>query len=458
MRISVSELGMGGTLFLILHAYSLGGGTYTGIEAVSNGLPYLREPRVETGKKTMVYMAVSLAFIAGGLILGYLLFQVRPEPGKTLNAVLFEQVAKHGLGGHGFVMLALASEALILIVAAQTGFLDGPRVLSNMALDGWMPSRFSVLSDHLVTKNGILIMALASLAVLWISRGSVRFLVVLYSINVFMTFSLSQLGMVKHWWELRRHGTRWKRKMLMNGVGLSLTLFMLITVVIVKFHEGGWLTLVVGGCGVALSLLIKRHYRQTAMLLTRLETLLTTALPRRSGKEPSPPPGKPSAEDDTAVILVNGFSGVGLHTLFTVLRLFHGHFKNFVFLQVGVIDAGRFKGAREIENLKRTVAGDLAKYVKLMHTHGLYAESSFSLGTDVVDETEKLAVEVLEKFPSGVVFTGQLVFPRDTLATRILHNFTSFAVQKRLYQKCIPVLILPIRVQGFTEGDTCSKP
>ena len=100
MRLTVSQLGLGGTVFLILHAYSLGGGTYTGIEAVNNGLPYLREPRVETGKKTMTYMAVSLALIAGGLILSYLLLNVMPEPGKTLNAVLFERVSNSGLGGN----------------------------------------------------------------------------------------------------------------------------------------------------------------------------------------------------------------------------------------------------------------------------------------------------------------------------------------------------------------------
>ena len=450
LRGSVSQLGLWGVFFIILHAYSMGGGTYTGIEAVSNGMPFLREPRVETGKKTMLYMAVSLAFVAGGLILSYLFLQVAPQAGKTLNAVLFERVAQ-GFGGHGFVMVALISEALILVVAAQTGFLGGPTILSNMAVDGWMPSRFSVLSDHLVTQNGILIMGIASAVILWISGGSVRFLVVLYSINVFLTFSLSQLGMVVRWWKLRRRYPKWGRKIMINGIGLFLTTFLLISVIIVKFHEGGWLTLVITTSLVTLSIFVKHHYAQTGRLLKRLELLLTGALPKPAETVPAvqvrkAPPEKATATANTAIIMVNGFSGVGLHSLFTILRIFPDHFKNFVFIQIGVIDAGRFKGVEEIENLRQTVIGDLAKYEELMRSHGYYAEGLFALGTDVVDEVEKLASQAVKRFPSSVFFAGQLVFPRDSMVTRILHNYTSFAVQRRLYQGGIPVFILPIRV------------
>src|SRR5574341_1314512 len=132
---SQAELGMGGMVLLLLRAYSMGAGTYTGIEAVSNGLPILREPKVLTGKRTMRYMAISLAFTVMGLILAYLLYRVTPQSGKTLNAVLFETMTR-GWGGAGtaFVFTTLVSEAALLFIAAQAGFLDGPRVLSSMAL------------------------------------------------------------------------------------------------------------------------------------------------------------------------------------------------------------------------------------------------------------------------------------------------------------------------------------
>ncbi|TMA88243.1 MAG: APC family permease, partial [Deltaproteobacteria bacterium] len=125
---------------LFLRAYSLGAGTYTGIEAVSNGLSIMREPRVLTGKRTMVYMSTSLAVTAGGIILGYLLMGVHPVPGKTMNYRLAEMLAGAvHLGplpvGEWYVIITIFSEALLLFVAAQAGFIAGPRVMANLAQD-----------------------------------------------------------------------------------------------------------------------------------------------------------------------------------------------------------------------------------------------------------------------------------------------------------------------------------
>ena len=198
-RAATAQLGTFGVFILVMRAYSMGAGTYTGIEAVSNGLPILREPRVQTAKRTMRYMAASLAFMAAGLMIGYILFDVTKVTGKTLNAVLMGRVAAGwGTPGFIFVLVTLLSEAVLLFVAAQTGFLDGPRVLSNMSLDRWLPSQFSLLSERLVIKNGIILMGGAALVLLVVSRGSVTLLIVLYAINVFITFCLSQAGMVRH--------------------------------------------------------------------------------------------------------------------------------------------------------------------------------------------------------------------------------------------------------------------
>ena len=219
-----AELGLGGMIFLLLRAYSMGAGTYTGIEAVSNGLPILREPKVKTGKRTMHYMAVSLAVVVMGLMISYVLYKVSPVEGKTLNAVLFDRMTHDwGKAGVAFVLITLLSEAVLLFVAAQTGFLDGPRVLSNMALDRWFPTKFAMLSDRLVTQKGILMMGGAALVTMMLTNGSVKYLVVLYSINVFITFFLSQLGMVRHWWQVRGKEAHWEKKLFINGVGMTLT-------------------------------------------------------------------------------------------------------------------------------------------------------------------------------------------------------------------------------------------
>src|SRR6185295_7259959 len=135
----LATLGMGGLLLRFIHAYSLGGGTYTGIEAVSNGLAIMREPRVRTAKRTMLYMGTSLAFTASGLLFCYLLWHVVPVEGKTMNAVLTERFVQVVPLGSVFVFLTLISEGALLVVAAQAGFVDGPRVLANMAVDSWMP-------------------------------------------------------------------------------------------------------------------------------------------------------------------------------------------------------------------------------------------------------------------------------------------------------------------------------
>ena len=440
-----SELGLFGMLLLMLRAYALGAGTYTGIEAVSNGLPILREPKVQTGKRTMIYMAVSLALTATGLMLAYLLLKVGHQDGKTLNAVLFESMTSSwGAGWRWFVLITLVSEAMLLFVAAQTGFLDGPRVLANMALDRWMPTKFATLSDRLVTQNGIILMGGAGLLLMWLAHGSVKFLVVLYSINVFITFALSQLGMVRHWWQARRTEPHCLKKLSINGIGLALTVAILLFVVVVKFDEGGWITLVLTGGLVVLALAIRRHYDFTRGLLQRLDSLVEAIEGDTTAKSDRPIPCDPKGK--TAVILVSGFNGLGLHTLLGVQRIFAGHFKNFVFVQVGVVDAGNFKGSREVERLREHCLEGLDRYTTYIHAHGYYAECYYSVGTDVVEELANVAPRVTAKFPNAVFFGGQLVFPQDTFASRWLHNYTVFTVQRRFYRQGIPFVLLPIRV------------
>ncbi len=452
-----SELGLLGMVFLMLKSYSMGAGTYTGIEAVSNGLPILREPRVRTGKRTMLYMAVSLAVTVFGLMLAYLLFDVHHVPGKTLNAVLFETITQSWPSpwGKGFVWITLFSEALILYAAAQAGFLGGPRVLANMAIDRWFPTRFTLLSDRLVSQNGIIIMTLASLGTMILTHGSVKYLVVLYSITVFITFVLSQLGMVSYWWKMRKQLKSWKRKISINGLGLGLSTFILISVTILKFHDGGWITLLVTGALILLSTWIKRYYNRVKKALKRMDNLVQVANSTQGAKfsliqseNEEVPKFDPKAK--TAVLMVNGFNGLGLHSLFAIIRLFGGVFKNFIFLEVGIIDAGNFKGSDEVQHLEAHVKEGLEQYVQFIRRHGYYAEYVQGLSHDPVSGSLKIAPEILERFPQAIFFMGQLVFAEDTFVTRLFHNNVVFAVQRRLYHMGIPFIILPVRIKMKT--------
>src|SRR5262245_13478285 len=179
-----ASLGFAGLTAIFLHAYTRGAGTYTGIEAVSNGLQIMREPRVETGRRTMLYMSASLAVTAGGILLGYLLVHATPVEGKTLNAVLVERLAA-GLSwgglpvGSWFIILTLASETALLAIAAQTGFIDGPRVMANMASDSWLPHSFSHLSERLTMQNGVVLISGAAMLALLYTWGDTTTLVLM---------------------------------------------------------------------------------------------------------------------------------------------------------------------------------------------------------------------------------------------------------------------------------------
>src|SRR5437879_657702 len=324
-RAGIQDIGLWAMALVLFRAFALGGGTFTGIEAVSNGVQILREPRVATAKKTMFYMAASLSFTAGGLLIIYLLNHVHAIPGQTLNAVVVENLTRNWPMGHAIYLLILLSEGALLIVAAQTGFVDGPRVMSNMAIDRWLPSRFTLLSDRLVMKDGILLMGLSAMAVIFYTHASVRILVVMYSINVFLTFTLSQMGMVVHWLGSRKPG--WWSSLVMNATGMMLTLGILVMTSVIKFREGGWVTLAVTGIFIVVCLLIRRHYRTIAKTLHELNQVLTNLPMRDAANIPSKVP-----DGATAVLLVSGYNGIGIHSILAIQRIFSGHFKNFVFV------------------------------------------------------------------------------------------------------------------------------
>jgi amino acid transporter len=450
-----AELGFVGMLLLILRAFTMGAGTYTGLEAVSNGLPILREPRVKTAKRTMHYMQVSLAFTAGGLLLAYAMYAVGPQAGKTFNAILFEDATASWSGntGHYFVIIALIAEAALLFVGAQAGFLDGPRILSNMALDSWVPRRFALLSDRFVNQNGILIMGGAALALMLIAGGSISFLIVLYSINVFVTFTLSNLGVTNYFWSIRRLKVKqWLKKFLVALLGLSLTAFILVSVLLIKFSEGGWLTILVTGATIAVAIIIKRHYMSTAKLIEKLDDTImerTPSIPKSITEATKNITASKTFDPNakTAVLIVNEFNGMGLHALANIIRMFGNGFRNFIFINIGIVDTEHFKGADEVEQFQKQVKEGVEKYVNLMRRNGYYAEGISSLAVDIVDEVStKIAPKVVERFPNSVFFGGQIVFPNPTLLSRLLYNYRIFAMQRRLYQDGVPFVIIPIHV------------
>jgi len=435
-----AKSGVWALVFIVLKAFSLGGGTFTGIEAVSNSVQIMREPKAETARRTMLYMALSLAFTATGLLIAYHLWKVHRVEGQTLNATLFKQVLGDGTPGRIFLTIALISEAGLLFVAAQAGFIDGPRVLATMSFDGWVPRQFSRLSDRLVVQNGVLLMGAGALLFVLVTGGQVKTLVILYSVGVFITFALTQAGMVWHW--IRESGS-WSRwwSLGINAVGLLLTGTILLVTIRFKFSDGAWICLVVIAGLIWVAHAIRRHYR-------RMQELLATLDRQMFGVDPGPKPETPRPLDPkapTAILLVSGFNGLGIHALLTIFRTFPGQFRNVIFVSAAVIDYDRLRGEQQIDELKRSTEEGVKRFVEFAQRAGFASDSRMALGTDPVDELEEVCVGLSREYNQCVVFGGQLAFAQESLWTRLLHSNVAFEIQRRLQFAGLPVVILPVR-------------
>jgi amino acid transporter len=440
----VHTIGLWVLLVIFMQAYSRGAGTYTGIEAVSNGVSAMRVPQVSNAKWTMLYMAVSLAVTAGGLMICYLIADLHPVDGKTMNGLLVEKLHF----GPWFTILTLGSEAGLLLFAAQTGYIGGPRVMANMALDGWVPRRFSSLSDRLTSHYGVLMVGGAAIASLLYTHGSVDILVTMYAINVFITFSLSQLGMSRFTWNRYRRESAGVLPVFLHSLSFILCAGILVAVVVLKFTQGAWVTILVTGVLILVCILINRHYGRVKQKLAELNAQLgdMQALVGEPGEHV---PETLDPKKQTAVLLVSNYSGLGIHTLLVLLKTFPKQYSQVYFASVGVLDSGNFKGTEEVERLRADREKCIAQFVRLARTLGLAADGEFTLGTDPVEESTRLALRIREKFPRSVFFAGKLLFEAEKWYYPLLHNETAFAISRRLQLRGIPMVVMPIRILGF---------
>ena len=438
------QLGLIFVVSLFLRAYSLGGGTYTGIEAVSNNVQSLAEPRVLTGKWTMFYMAVSLSFTAGGIILLYLLWDVRPAEGETLNAVTFRAILADAIHSPALekptLWVILALEGGLLLVAANTGYLGGPAVLANMANDSWVPHQYRYLSSRLVTQRGIVLMGAAAVGILLVTKGSVALLVVLYSINVFLTFSLSLLGLCLYWWSVRRTDRRWLRRIVLSGFGLAVTASILAITTFEKFTEGGFMTVLITGVVVGFCLLNRAHYDKIRRKLRQADE----ALPAEYPTSPSPPALEPN--EPTAIFVVGSNRWGGVYALDWVRREFPGHYRNFVFMSGRVVDAKCYSGSDELEQEREKAERTLGFFVTYCNNRGLAAKAYVSFGTDPVEELTSLAEEIRADFPHSMFFTSKLIFEHDNWYIQQLHSEAALTMLRRLHLLNMPMVVLPMKL------------
>jgi amino acid transporter len=250
------------SLFFILRAFSAGCTALTGVEAISDGIPAFKKPESENAGKTLMAMVLMLGSMFIGLTVLAHRIGATPQHGQTVVA----QVARTVFGGGPLFALMQIATALILIMAANTSFADFPRLSSIVARDGFLPRPLSNVGDRLVFSNGIILLGALAAILLVAFHGDTHALLPLYAIGVFLSFTLSQSGMVVRWFKLKTPG--WRRNALINGVGAAATLVVLGVIVATRFTHGGWIVVVLIPIIVALFLLVHRHYRETAAQLS----------------------------------------------------------------------------------------------------------------------------------------------------------------------------------------------
>ncbi len=260
MRTNVAVQGI--TLFLILRAFSAGCTALTGIEAISDGVPAFRPPEAVNAGKTLLTMIAILIIMFMGIT--FLANQVGAVPiqGETV----LSQIGR-SLFGYGPLYVAVQiATALILVLAANTAFADFPRLSYFMSRDGFMPRQMGNLGDRLVYSNGITLLGIAASILILLFKGDTHSLLPMYAAGVFISFTISQMGMVRRWLRLRSRG--WLRNTIINSIGSVTTLTVFLIILITRFTQGAWIVTLLIPIIVLVLLRINRHYQQVAAQLS----------------------------------------------------------------------------------------------------------------------------------------------------------------------------------------------
>lgn len=258
------------TLFLFLRAFAAGCTALTGVEAISNGIPNFREPARKNAKRVMIVLAFVIIIIFGGTSYLATIYHAVPNLDKTVVSQITQQVFGTGI----MYYIVQVTTAVILVMAANTAFSDLPLLLSVIAKDGYAPRQFYNRGQRLSYSNGIILLSIVAGVLIIIFRGETHYLLPLYAVGVFISFTLSQTGMFIKWIREKKKG--WVHKSTINGIGAVVTFITVIIIAITKFLEGAWVVCILIPTFVNIMLRIKNHYIHTAYQLS----MVTEELPK----------------------------------------------------------------------------------------------------------------------------------------------------------------------------------
>jgi amino acid transporter len=245
-------------LLLVLRAFSAGATAMSGIEAISNAVPVFRPVEWRNARTTLSWMIGLLIAMFVGIVALVELGGVVPEPGQTV----LSQLARQDFGGGPIYIYVQAATALVLLLAADTAYNDFPRVMFLLARDRLAPRPFLRMGDRLAFNGGIVVLSLAAALVFLAFNGDTTALIPLYAVGVFLAFTLSQAGMVVHWWRAQSSG--WRRSMVLNASGCAMSAIVFLIAAITKFTAGAWVSLLIVVLFAGVALLTRRHFDRVA--------------------------------------------------------------------------------------------------------------------------------------------------------------------------------------------------
>jgi amino acid transporter len=250
------------SLFLLLKSFAAGCSAMTGVEAISNGVPAFKKPEPRNAAITLTWMAVILGTLFIGISVLATSYHVEANPAG--NPTVIGQIAQQVFSGPLFFLYPVFQIAtlLILTLAANTSYSDFPRLASLLARDDFLPHQFAFRGDRLAFSTGIVFLAALASLLLVVFRGNTTQLINLYAVGVFLSFTLSQSGMVRHWWRLRREHAGWQRSLAINGLGAVTTLLVALVIASTKFVEGAWIVVLLIPLLIVLFLAIHHHYER----------------------------------------------------------------------------------------------------------------------------------------------------------------------------------------------------
>jgi amino acid transporter len=269
------------SLLLVLTAFASGCSAMTGVEAISNGVPAFHAPESKNAARTLIWMIAILVTLFLGTT--YLAWRFGIEPYSTGEPTLTSQIAHLLFGGspltNWFYYVIQLATTLILILAANTSYADFPRLASILARDGWLPKGFSFRGDRLAFSSGIIVLTALATVLMIAFAGNTEALINLYALGVFTAFTLSQSGMVVHWWRLRgAHTSGWRRSMVINGIGAFSTGLVAVVIMITKFDRGAWVVVALVPLLVLMFRGISGHYESVKRQITHLDMLPASAI------------------------------------------------------------------------------------------------------------------------------------------------------------------------------------